>query len=71
MRAKAKTILLVATLALMAACGSGCEGLFDQWDYNNKVDYYRDRGLSERQAERNASEDQFFDSMDRTAGESP
>ena len=60
-----RKISLSVALASVILLGSGCEALvqsaFDSWDYNNRVDSYRDRGYSEKQAKRNAYEDQFFD----------
>jgi hypothetical protein len=62
---KVNRSLLGVALILLCFLGSGCETLvnsaFDTWDYNSRVDWYKDRGMSQKKAERNAYEDQFFD----------
>lgn len=61
----AKKGLQGVAMALVILMGSGCQAImdsaFDSWDDNNRVDDYRHHGYSERDAKRNAYEDQFFD----------
>jgi hypothetical protein len=67
-------ILLAIALGLLCVCGSGCfilQGALDKWDYDSRVDDYKDRGYSQRSAERNAYEDQFFDQMTQKAEGGP
>lgn len=57
--------MLIALCLLGSGCGAIIEGAFNQWDYDTRVDSYKDRGMSQKAAQRNAYEDQFFDSMDK------
>ncbi len=67
MKAKARGMLFVALLLADGGFCSGCASVFDSgmsdWRYDENVDYYKSRGMSQRDAERSAFEDNFFDQM--------
>ena len=59
----------VGMIILLSLClpGSGCQAILDgigeKVDYDSSVDYYQGHGMNQRDAERNAYEDQIWDSM--------
>ena len=58
------SLLIVAICLLGSGCGTLIEGAYNAWDYNNRVDDYRDRGYSKREARQNAYDDQLLRKLD-------
>jgi len=74
---KAQKGLLAGTLLAVIFFSSGCASMVesmlwspvdsavDNYDYKTRVDDYKSRGVSQKNAERAAYEDQFFDKMQK------
>ena len=58
--------LLSAAVVITTGCHTGpvhvdpLQDTVDYWDYKRRVRYYESRGMNEKEAQRNAYEDQFF-----------
>jgi hypothetical protein len=74
---KAQRKLLAVALLGISLFSSGCASMVesmlwspvdsavDNYDYKTRVDDYKSRGVSQKNAERAAYEDQFFDKMQK------
>ena len=65
---KKNSSCLSLLLIFISLLGSGCETIIDgalgSWDYNRRVDHYRDNGYSKREARQKADYDLLINEID-------